>query len=655
MCSPFVAFLRIFCWSMMLGMYLVFLTSCAKMDEEDWPDNATFGSENQGGDEPIIHLPFSSTRAPLLCVQGAGGLFSHTGKSTKNSLDFDTSNFAKEELFAPISGIVRVHTEDASKNFGNHLNIEVGNGTYVLIAHMSDILVQDGTMVAAGQLIGHEGCTGYCSGDHVHIGLHKGDAKQMAQFGTSIPFRLFAADKTAKASAKAILSSSFICGVVALGDKKNGHSYQSALEIPKGHPNGTLVKTQKSNHVYVIENNAARWIETEDAFLSRGYLFTNVITISMEEFACLKKGGSIDGKGMVDAFFDPSNQLWLVVGSASDVHRYRVRVRNDAWQYVLNSYGLTYTATKLPPYVVLNAILLLNWPAKSGYASFRDGSILREATSSDVYVVSNEIAIPIRSWETFLALGYQSSQIVTLVNGQVSILQKSVGSCSTNVWCLDQASVTTCGSSLDFPLTPNPLPLAPSTPPFRSTPDAGSSSSDAGVTDVTKVTKVVEEEAEEVEENQIAEDETVWMNDMGLDGTQETLMIPSYAWINPDLSEQFAYVYGNGGCFDNVLTKADQVFPEYGYYQVDFSDITFPCVTEITLVSWVNIGTQKPNPGMKNWFWWQNASFCQSGSSLCHLMKNGNSYEEWMIRVSWDPQNGLAPAGNGFTKNSQLK
>ncbi|MFH1089804.1 MAG: peptidoglycan DD-metalloendopeptidase family protein [Candidatus Uhrbacteria bacterium] len=134
-----------------------FLAGCTLTDAPIYLGGDTTSSDhnNMGGGELVIQLPFADDE-DRLCVQGAGGSFSHTGNSTLHDLDFDTSNSEDEELFAPIAGIARVHMESASTNFGYHVNIEIGDGTYVVIAHLSEIFVSDGDEVAAGQLLGYE-------------------------------------------------------------------------------------------------------------------------------------------------------------------------------------------------------------------------------------------------------------------------------------------------------------------------------------------------------------------------------------------------------------------------------------------------------------------------------------------------------------------
>ncbi|OGL63434.1 hypothetical protein A3C09_03045 [Candidatus Uhrbacteria bacterium RIFCSPHIGHO2_02_FULL_47_44] len=420
MSSLFDTVIRTFCWSMMVAIFAAMFISCASTDSFDVMSDASESKDvheasgvsfDEGGTVPIIQMPFAAGHTSQ-CTQGVNGDTSHHSTSTMYDVDFDTSNTSKQELRAPVSGVVRVHVEDASKNFGYHVCIDLGNGTYVVIGHMSDISVRDGTSVVAGELLGHEGCTGYCSGDHVHIGLHVGDARKMAQFGVSIPVRYMLSDKTAKTKPSAVESASLVCGIKSLGDSVNGHFYISALP---------------SVHAQVI--NAS-------------------------------------------------------------------------------------STSSTPP------------PAK------------------------------------------------------------------------------------------NPDP-PPSKQPKESSED-------------------------------------VWVNDYGLDGTQETLMVKASRWTNSNLATKDAFVWGMGGCFDQKLTEADRVHAEYDYYQIDFSKLGKSCLGEFTLISSVGTDGKPPNVAMTNWNWWQNAPMCSQGSPFCQLKKNGQPWEEWMLRVVWDPDTGLMPFGNGYTKNAQL-
>ncbi len=158
-----------------------------------------------------------------------------------------------------------------------------------------------------------------------------------------------------------------------------------------------------------------------------------------------------------------------------------------------------------------------------------------------------------------------------------------------------------------------------------------------------------------VPQNSASKDDAAWLNDLDLNGAQDTLMMRDNQWNLPSLNGTDAYVYGKGGCFNSTLSQFDRISSSYGYYQINFSKFKKPCTAELTLIASVGKDGASASSNMNNWYWWQNTSFCFTGSPLCQLQKNGTVWEEWLIRVSWDPTEGLKADGNGYTKNTQLK
>ena len=704
-----VSFTLIACASAVLS------TGCANLGYTDSPEKVESISIDQGGTDPILQMPVQAGKS-LLCTQGAFGTVSHNTTSTKYDVDLDTSNTLKEELFAPISGTARVHLEDASKNFGLHICIDLGNGYYVILGHMSDILVQDGQEVGVGQLLGHEGCTGYCSGDHVHIGLHKGDASKMGQFGESVPVSYLLADKTIGGSPASIASTSVICGIKSLGDPVDGHFYTSSLPIAKWHPDGSLVKTPVSSIVYRIDSGQLRNLVTQDVFWSYGYDFKHVLPMSEQEYACYPHGADVNANGLVEAFYDPAHTLWLVVGTVVNPNRYRVQVRATAWEKVLQSWGLDYSSAKLPS----SSSQYESWSVKDGFAPFRDGTLVRDTSHSDVYVISDAVAVPVGDWNTFLLLGYRPTQVMTVEDGAIGTVMNTVGNCANGLWCLNQSAIDRCGgglslenaggsqisiSSIDGPdsvafndpdsgdtssvsdvVSMNSIPDAVEEQDAGSFVDTlqnaiedalASSSLDADVTTLPDIIVQISsdsfssssdtfstgdvslakdtDDTSPVSVNPVSSKDFVWLTDQDFDGMQETLLIDEFEWVNQGLSGVDAFVYGTGGCFDGILTEDDRVKASNGYYEVSFGKFKAPCVGELSLISSIGTNGQLPNSLMTNWYWWQNAPFCATSSTLCQLQKNGTPWEEWLLRVSWNPVTGLTASGNAFTKNAQLK
>jgi|GEM_PF-6293663 len=274
---------------------------------------------DQGGGGFVIEMPFA-TGFDSLCTQGAHGTHSHSGPSTQYDIDLDTSNDVDEEIFAPVAGIARVHIESAASGFGYHINIDLGNGLYVVIAHLKAVFIRDGEEVAVGQLLGYEGCTGNCDGDHVHIGLHQGDASMTADHGTSIPATYRAANQSDGGQVTLFGSEDFECGIRSRGDARDGDTYESDLAIALWHPDSTLVKTPDNARVYLVSDGRARWIENQDVFWSMGYSFDEVVLISKAEFECLGEGADITSNMVVPQYGELYEGDLVKETDASDVY-----------------------------------------------------------------------------------------------------------------------------------------------------------------------------------------------------------------------------------------------------------------------------------------------------------------------------------------------
>ena len=398
-------------------------------------------SSGGGQDLVVIELPFR-TGYGSRCTQGVGGSYSHHFSSTYHDVDLDTPNNVDDYVYAPVSGMAYVHDDDPTDNFGIHLNIDLADGTYIVIGHLADVFIEDGEEVTAGQLVAFEGSTGDSSGDHVHIGRHKGSASQDAILGESIEGLAFTTRDLSTDKFGQIMTSEMICGL------DGGHTYESQLAAPLWHPNGSLIKTPESSTVYLLEEVATRAFLTEGAFWDRHYDFGDVALVAEEELDCYGIAQMIKGPYAIGAIYDEGT-VWLLLEELNDAYRSRQEVRPSGWQAVLKSWGIiasTHDDLRTADELGVN---LAQYTLFTEPAVFREGSLLRESTNYTVYVVSDGIAMPIESWETLLLMGFGNRDVIWVDDGVVATVQQKVGSCSVNAYCVSARDVTSCGGPQD--------------------------------------------------------------------------------------------------------------------------------------------------------------------------------------------------------------
>jgi len=93
------------------------------------------------------------------------------GRELHTGLDISGTGYGSK-IYATNNGVVQTATRHYS--YGNYVVINHNNGYMTLYAHMSRIAVKKGQKVARGQVIGYVGCTGSCTGPHVHYEVWKG-------------------------------------------------------------------------------------------------------------------------------------------------------------------------------------------------------------------------------------------------------------------------------------------------------------------------------------------------------------------------------------------------------------------------------------------------------------------------------------------------
>lgn len=87
---------------------------------------------------------------------------------------WDLSAAAGSPIVAAADGVVV--SAGVRGGYGNATVIDHGGGLATLYAHQSSMAVSSGQSVSRGQLIGYVGCTGYCTGAHLHFEVRVGGA-----------------------------------------------------------------------------------------------------------------------------------------------------------------------------------------------------------------------------------------------------------------------------------------------------------------------------------------------------------------------------------------------------------------------------------------------------------------------------------------------
>ena len=80
----------------------------------------------------------------------------------------DIDGYTGQAIVASKSGRV-ISAGDAGDGYGTKVVIDHGGGYTTLYAHMSRLGSSSGASVSQGQVIGYVGCTGSCTGDHLHF------------------------------------------------------------------------------------------------------------------------------------------------------------------------------------------------------------------------------------------------------------------------------------------------------------------------------------------------------------------------------------------------------------------------------------------------------------------------------------------------------
>jgi murein DD-endopeptidase MepM/ murein hydrolase activator NlpD len=117
------------------------------------------------------NTPFATQNPQVYNGKGHGGVDFRASVGTP----------IKSSASGSVTGIGDTDKQCKGVSYGKWILIKHNNGLTTLYAHMSLIKVSPGQQVAAGEIIGYSGDTGYVTGPHLHYGVY---ASQAVQIGT---------------------------------------------------------------------------------------------------------------------------------------------------------------------------------------------------------------------------------------------------------------------------------------------------------------------------------------------------------------------------------------------------------------------------------------------------------------------------------------
>ena len=91
------------------------------------------------------------------------------------------------DVLASNDGVVRLTVDHVFS--GKGVFVDHGLGFYTMYFHLSEVLVKDGDLVTAGQIIGKVGATGRATGSHLHWGVKLNGARVNPYSLLDLPFK----------------------------------------------------------------------------------------------------------------------------------------------------------------------------------------------------------------------------------------------------------------------------------------------------------------------------------------------------------------------------------------------------------------------------------------------------------------------------------
>jgi murein DD-endopeptidase MepM/ murein hydrolase activator NlpD len=98
-----------------------------------------------------------------------GPISSYFGPDHPLGIDIDQTETPHADVWSAQAGTVVFAGGDPCCSYGNYVIVAGGNGIATLYGHLDAITVEQGQHVDQGETLGIVGCTGHCTGPHVHF------------------------------------------------------------------------------------------------------------------------------------------------------------------------------------------------------------------------------------------------------------------------------------------------------------------------------------------------------------------------------------------------------------------------------------------------------------------------------------------------------
>ena len=135
-----------------------------------WPIDNVFITQYFG------NTPFSTANPQIYNGKG------HTGVDFRAPIGTPI----KAALDGVVVGVANMDLVPGCYSYGKWIMLKHPNGLSTLYAHLSVQSVSDGDVVAAGQIIGYSGNTGYTTGPHLHFGVYATQGVVIKSFDNSL-------------------------------------------------------------------------------------------------------------------------------------------------------------------------------------------------------------------------------------------------------------------------------------------------------------------------------------------------------------------------------------------------------------------------------------------------------------------------------------